>query len=94
MLKVHNELMDELDSFNPKWREVYSSVGSAAGAAGVEGLFRQWLVTPQGMKYVELRVTKVDWTEVTRRTKKQIEADRALGVVASRHEERFKTDNE
>lgn len=46
-----HDLFDELDAFNPKWRDVYPTVRSAAEAAEVMGLYVDWTHTPEGMAY-------------------------------------------
>lgn len=47
------ELMEELDAFDPKWKEHYPSVGAAAHAAEATGLYTLWRDTPTGIKYRE-----------------------------------------
>lgn len=47
-----HELFDELDAFDPRWQSKYRSVISAAKAAGVGELLRDWLSSHQGETYL------------------------------------------
>lgn len=48
---MKHELFEELDAFDPKWRDRYPTIGEAAGAAGVPGLYHEWRSTPEGRAY-------------------------------------------
>jgi len=50
---MHSELVDELDAFDPKWRNHYKTLHAAAVAADVEYLYAQFIRTGQGAKLVE-----------------------------------------
>lgn len=49
---MYHELFEELDAFDPRWRINFSSVISAAKAAGAESLLDQYLQTPEGEGYL------------------------------------------
>lgn len=65
------ELMDELESFDPKWRKNYSCIGAAAIAANVLDLHQQWLKTSDGLKYLE---TVKDLPDHVGRSRREAEA--------------------
>lgn len=48
------ELFLELDAFDPKWQEHYTSVFWAAQAADVMGLYSAWKRSPSGQRYAQL----------------------------------------
>lgn len=46
---VQQELFEELDAFNPRWRNDYATTEDAAKAAGAHALWIQWcLATGRG----------------------------------------------
>lgn len=51
MSNLTDELHEELDAFDPKWKEHYPSINVAAREAGVLELYGRWLNTPDGSKY-------------------------------------------
>ena len=55
---MKHELFEELDAFNPRWREHYPTIASAAAAASCTDLYRQWAATPEGASY-RLRMSGV-----------------------------------
>lgn len=52
MTDLTEELHDELDAFDPRWKEHYPSIGRAAIAADVIGLYSRWVETDDGKKYI------------------------------------------
>lgn len=47
------QIAEELDAFNPRWREQYPNVRAAAKAAGIVDMFTRWLGTSAGTAYLE-----------------------------------------
>lgn len=45
------DLHEELEAFDPAWRERFPSIAAAARAAGVSEMYGRWLRTPDGCKY-------------------------------------------
>lgn len=79
-----HELFEQLDAFDPKWQEHYSTLRYAACAARVEDMFFDWLQTSDGRKYRLQQQGVTDWTEVNRRAKAQIDAEREQYLEARR----------
>lgn len=52
MSDLTTELREELDAFDPKWKEHYPSIGAAALAAEATELFARWVKTDDGKKYL------------------------------------------
>jgi hypothetical protein len=50
-LELRDLLMEELDAWNPKWRQVCSSVKDASEKAGVLELFERWRASSEGQKH-------------------------------------------
>lgn len=48
------ELLEELEAFNPRWKQVYRTASDAAKAAGVSKMFQEWLLSPEGQHYREI----------------------------------------
>lgn len=48
------ELFEELDAFDPRWQSGYRTIGHAAQAADVLDLYKKWLETPEGVKYLAI----------------------------------------
>jgi hypothetical protein len=44
-------VFEELDAFDPKWRDHYPTIRSAATAAQCDGLFVDWRNTEEGRAY-------------------------------------------
>ncbi len=51
--QIH-ELFDELDAWNPRWREQCRSIYEAARASGAGELYRLWAQTEDGRNYERL----------------------------------------
>lgn len=51
MSDLTKELHEELDAFDPRWKERYPSIARAAEAANVTELYGRWLATSDGQKY-------------------------------------------
>ena len=49
-----HDLFEELDAWNPRWREYCRTVWDAAQAAGVADLYRAWIKTEDGRNYERL----------------------------------------
>jgi hypothetical protein len=45
---MKHELFEELEAFDPRYREHYATVRGAAIAAGVHDLYLAWRKTPEG----------------------------------------------
>lgn len=45
---MKHELFEELEAFDPKYREHYATVRAAAIAAGAHDLYLAWRKTPEG----------------------------------------------
>lgn len=51
MSDLTKELHEELEAFDPAWKEHHPSIADAAREAGVQELYLRWLRTPDGQKY-------------------------------------------
>lgn len=69
-----HELFDELDAWNPKWRQITRSLRDAAQQAGVMDIYLQWLGTPEGAAYLQKFAGTPDYLGAVR--KQQEAADR------------------
>lgn len=74
MSNLTTELHEELDAFDPKWKERYPSISVAAREAGVLVLYWRWLNTPDGAKYTSATAGVPDRVGESRR---EVEAYRA-----------------
>lgn len=54
MSELTRELHEELDAFDPRWKEHYSSIRAASIAAGVQDIYEHWLKTADGAKYTAI----------------------------------------
>jgi hypothetical protein len=45
---MKHELFEELEAFDPRWREHYATLEAAALHAGCIDLYKQWRKTPEG----------------------------------------------
>ena len=74
---VRQSLVEELDCFDPRWRENYKSLHAACDAAGdhAQDLYRAFLETAEGQALVKTKQTEIDWTEVNERSKAQVAAE-------------------
>lgn len=45
-----SEFLEELYAFDPLWQKNYTSMLSASRAAGIEGIYRLWLLSPAGRR--------------------------------------------
>jgi hypothetical protein len=50
---MHN-LFEELEAWNPRWREQYRTLWDAAQAAGEQALYYAWIKTEDGRNYERL----------------------------------------
>lgn len=48
------ELIEELEAFDPKYRDRYPTLRDAAKAAGILPEFTKWLASPDGKRYLEV----------------------------------------
>lgn len=48
-----HELFEEIEAYDPKWRQRYPTVRAAAQAAGCPELYTKWLLTPAGRTYAD-----------------------------------------
>lgn len=78
MSHLTQELHEELDAFDPKWKERYPSIAAAAHAADVGELYGRWLSTPDGVKYTSAVAGVPDHVGDSRR---EVEAMRAPGSL-------------
>lgn len=74
------DLVDELDAFDPKWREHYATLGQAVQAAGghAVAVFREFIKTPEGQALVQRKATVVDWNKVNEKNRAQAQADLSM----------------
>ena len=72
------ELKDELDSFNPKWKEHYKRLPDACKAAGIDDLLEEWYSTPEGVTYLELHSDVHDYMADNEARKAQMEAEQNM----------------
>ena len=66
-MNIADDLVDELDSFDPSWRVNYPTLAAAADAAGpyAYNLYLNYALG-QGKDAEALKKTSVDWNEVNR----------------------------
>lgn len=69
------ELIDELDAFDPKWRDHYATLLDAAIAANAVDLHAAYKDSPEGQADDKLKATSRDWNEVNRRNRALREAE-------------------
>lgn len=74
------ELLDELDSFNPYWKSQYKRMPDAAEAAGLWGELEEWYLTPDGIRYLELMDGVHDHIADNEARRAAIEAERSMLV--------------
>lgn len=82
---LKQDLLDELDAFDPGYRDHYPSLAAAARAAGPYALdlYWQFLRTPEGQALQAQIVTKVDWNAVNDRNKQQAQAELGMAAAAN-----------
>lgn len=78
MSDLTKELHEELEAFDPKWKEHYDSIAHAARAADVGELYGQWLVTPDGRKYTSTVVGLPDHVGESRKEAAAMQAPASL----------------
>lgn len=49
-----DELIEELEAFDPKYQTRYTTLAAAAEAAGIVDEFMDWLGTPAGLNYSQI----------------------------------------
>lgn len=81
------ELVEELDAFDPKWKDRYASIKAAATAAGLQDLYLRWAVTPEGKAYLDyFRDVSADYAQRNELSRRQIAAEHAMFVEAVTHD--------
>lgn len=63
---MKHDLFYDLEAFDPKWQMHYRTIALAARAAGVLGMFSEWLLTQEGRQYREVMRGVPDTLELTR----------------------------
>ena len=78
-MSLKQDLLEELDAFDPRWRDKYSTLEAAAHNAGphARALCQQFLDTPEGKALASSKQTVVDWNQVN-------EQNRALAQASLR----------
>ncbi len=77
------ELLEELDAFDPGWREHFRSLEDASRRAGVHALYARWALTENGKAYTAyFRDVCVDYAQRNELTRRQIAAEHAMFVEA------------
>lgn len=74
------DLVDELESFDPKYRDRFATLQAAVRAAGgyaVE-LYEMLLATPEGKALTKSKQTVIDWNKVNEKNRAQAQADLAM----------------
>jgi hypothetical protein len=61
-----HELFEELDAFDPKWRDHYATVRGAAIAAACHDLYLKWRSTPEGQACAAIYRDVPDYLGATR----------------------------
>lgn len=78
MIDLTEELHEELDAFDPRWKEHYTSIGRAAMAADVIGLYGRWVETDDGKKYLAAIRQLPDHVGKSKREAEEMNAPRSL----------------
>lgn len=74
-MTLKQELLDELDSFDPRWKDNYATLQTAAMAAGCWKLYMQFVNSHDGRILERIKQTETDWNAVNERNKAQVAAE-------------------
>lgn len=78
MSDLTKELLEELEAFDPKWKEHYQSIAEAARAGDVMELYGNWLLSTDGRKYLEAVKELRDYVGESRREAEAMRAPASL----------------